>query len=118
MYNYCKNGILKISIDKGLAPIVKKRNLKADEVDWLLPHYSSDVFRSQFKEGLENIDFDIPFEKWFTNLTTKGNTGSASIYVMLEELFKSGKLEKGQKVLCFIPESGRFSVAYMMLTVE
>ena len=66
---------------------------------------------------MENIGFIIPYEKWFTNLASKGNTGSASIYVMLEELFHSGKLKEGQKLLCFIPESGRFSMAYMLLTV-
>ena len=63
------------------------------------------------------IGFQIPYDKWFTNLITKGNTGSASIFVIMEELFHSGKLRTGQKVLCFIPESGRFSMAYMMLTV-
>jgi 3-oxoacyl-[acyl-carrier-protein] synthase-3 len=36
---------------------------------------------------------------------------------MLEEIFHSGKLKQGDKILCFIPESGRFSVAYMLLTV-
>jgi len=35
----------------------------------------------------------------------------------MEALFKSGKLEKGERLLCFIPESGRFSHCYMMLTV-
>jgi 3-oxoacyl-[acyl-carrier-protein] synthase-3 len=59
----------------------------------------------------------ISYEKWFTNLAYKGNTGSASIYVMMEELFHSDKLKEGQKMLCFIPESGRFSVAYILLTV-
>ena len=43
--------------------------------------------------------------------------GSASIYVIMEELFKSGKLKKGEKLLCFIPESGRFSHCFMLLTV-
>jgi 3-oxoacyl-[acyl-carrier-protein] synthase-3 len=43
--------------------------------------------------------------------------GSAAIYIIIEELFKSGKLEEGQKLFCFIPESGRFSHCYMMLTV-
>jgi len=51
------------------------------------------------------------------NLTYKGNTGSASIYVMMEELFHSDKLREGDKILCYIPESGRFSIAYMLLTV-
>jgi len=36
---------------------------------------------------------------------------------MLEELFHSGMLKEGQKILCFIPESGRFSIAYMLLSV-
>jgi 3-oxoacyl-[acyl-carrier-protein] synthase-3 len=63
------------------------------------------------------IGFTVPYEKWFTNLAYKGNTGSASIYVMLEELFHSGMLKEGQKILCFIPESGRFSIAYMLLSV-
>ena len=86
-------------------------------MDWFLPHYSSDYFRDKVFKAMEDIGFTIPYERWFTNLAYKGNTGSASIYVMLEELFHSGKLKEGQKLLCFIPESGRFSVAYMLLTV-
>jgi hypothetical protein len=59
-------------------------------------------------KAMEEIGFTIPYEKWFTNLSYKGNTGSASIYIMLEELFHSGKLKEGNKLLCFVPESGRF----------
>jgi 3-oxoacyl-[acyl-carrier-protein] synthase-3 len=55
-------------------------------------------------------------ERWFTNLPYKGNIGSASIYVILEELFHSGKIKKGDKLLCFVPESGRFSMCYLLLT--
>ena len=36
---------------------------------------------------------------------------------MLEELFYSGKLRSGQKIFCFVPESGRYTTAYMMLSV-
>jgi 3-oxoacyl-[acyl-carrier-protein] synthase-3 len=66
---------------------------------------------------LVETNFEIPYEKWFTNLITHGNTGSASIYIMLEELFNSNRLIKGQKILCYIPESGRFSTAFMSLEV-
>jgi 3-oxoacyl-[acyl-carrier-protein] synthase-3 len=38
------------------------------------------------------------------------------MYIMLDEFRRSGLLEKGQKALCFIPESGRFSSAFMCLT--
>lgn len=109
--------ILKVAVDLALVRTIEKRNLKADEVDWFLPHFSSYFFRDKLFKSMEDIGFVIPYEKWFTNLASKGNTGSASIYVMLEELFHSGKLKEGQKLLCFIPESGRFSMAYMLLTV-
>ena len=106
-----------MAVDMALVRTIKKRNLKADEVDWFLPHYSSDFFREKVFEAMEKVGFAIPYERWFTNLAYKGNTGSASIYVILEELFHSGKLKEGQKLLCFVPESGRFSMAYMLLTV-
>jgi 3-oxoacyl-[acyl-carrier-protein] synthase-3 len=109
--------IVKVAVDWALAAVIRKRELKPADVDWFLPHYSSDFFRDKLYQAMESIGFMIPYEKWFTNLTWKGNTGSASIYVILEELFHSDRLREGQKLLCFIPESGRFSIAYMMLTV-
>ena len=109
--------IIKVAVDLALVRTIKKRNLKADEVDWFLPHYSSDFFREKFFQAMEKIGFAIPYEKWFTNLAYKGNTGSASIYVILGELFHSGKLKEGDKLLCFVPESGRFSMAYILMTV-
>lgn len=59
----------------------------------------------------------IPYEKWFVNLTTLGNVGAASAYFMVHELFKSGKLKKGEKLLVLVPESSRFSYMYALLTV-
>jgi 3-oxoacyl-[acyl-carrier-protein] synthase-3 len=109
--------IVKVAVDMALVRTIEQRNLKAESVDWFLPHYSSYFFRDKVFQAMDGIGFTIPYEKWFTNLAYKGNTGSASIYVMLEELFHSGMLREGQKILCFIPESGRFSIAYMLLSV-
>ncbi len=109
--------IMPVSTEGSLATLVKKYGLNPQDIDWFLPHYSSDYFRKILYEHLEKINFTIPYEKWFTNLYEKGNTGAASIYIIMEELFKSGKLKKGEKLLCYIPESGRFSIGYMMLTV-
>ena len=106
--------IVHYTVEKPLQAIMKKRNLSAESIDYFLPHYSSEYFREKMGLGLEKIGFAIPTEKWFTNLTRKGNTGSASIYIILEELFNSGKFKIGDKVLCFIPESGRFSTAFML----
>ncbi|TFI52721.1 StlD/DarB family beta-ketosynthase [Mastigocladus laminosus UU774] len=109
--------VVPYGIQKGFAQIRDKHNLKPDEINWYLPHYSSEHFKQSLYDELVAIGFEIPLEKWFTNLTCKGNTGSASIFVMLEELMSSGKLEQGDKIFCLIPESARFSYAYMHLTV-
>ena len=111
------DNIISVAVEKMLTRIIQKYRLKAEEIDWFLPHYSSDFFRAALAARMATIDFTIPPERWFTNLGNKGNTGSASIYIILEELFHSGKLQKGEKLLCFIPESGRFSMCYMLLTV-
>ena len=78
---------------------------------------SSEFFRRPIKEGLDACGFPIPESRWFTNLATRGNTGSAAIYVALEELFHSGRLATGDRLLCMVPESGRFSSGFMHLTV-
>ncbi|MFY9089684.1 beta-ketoacyl-ACP synthase III [Arcobacter aquimarinus] len=109
--------IIEYTVTKPVIEIVKRKNIKVDDYDYFLPHYSSTYFRDKVYEGLKRANFEIPYEKWFTNLVTYGNTGSASMYIMLEELFNSGKLQKGQKILCYIPESGRFSTAFMSLEV-
>ncbi|RYA23192.1 hypothetical protein CRU96_08935 [Malaciobacter halophilus] len=109
--------IVEYTVIKPLIEIIEKRKLKGDEYDYFLPHYSSTYFRDKLYEGLVKANFEIPYDKWFTNLVTHGNTGSASMYIMLEELFNSGDLKKGQKILCYIPESGRFSTAFMSLEV-
>ena len=109
--------IVEYTVTKPLKKLLNESKFVADEIDWFLPHYSSGFFRDRVAAGLEEAGCSIPQEKWFTNLSSKGNTGSASIYIILEELFNSGRLRSGEKLLCFIPESGRFSTAFMHLTV-
>ena len=102
---------------KKLASILEKRKFDISQVDYILPHLSSEYFRHRFKNEMEKNGLNIPEEKWFTNLSYVGNVGSASIYLMLEEIFNSGKLIKGQKLLLLVPESARFTYAVSLLTV-
>lgn len=102
---------------KELAKVMERRGLEATQVDYLLPHISSEFFRKKVADALVENGIGVPQEKWFTNLTKVGNVGAASIYLMLEELFNSGKLLEGNKILCLVPESARFSYAYALLTV-
>ncbi|NJK34100.1 MAG: beta-ketoacyl-ACP synthase III [Oscillatoriales cyanobacterium SM2_2_1] len=102
---------------EGWLRLIQTDKVRPDNIDWLLCHYSSHIFRGQIIELLTEANCMIPEHKWFTNLYTRGNTGCASMYLMLEELFNSSKLKAGETIFCFIPESGRFTTAYMMLTV-
>ena len=101
---------------KALMATKRKRELVSERIDWFLPHYSSKWFRQPLYDLLIDDGVPIPYEKWFTNLPSKGNTGSASIYIMLEELARSGRLKSGQRLLCFIPESARMTFAFLHLT--
>ena len=100
-----------------LKKVIKKRNFNIDNLDWFLPHLSSMYFKSKINEEMVNNGIVIPESKWFMNLPKVGNVGSASAYLMLEELFHSGELKKGQKVLIMVPESARFSYTYALFTV-
>ncbi|MEJ1969400.1 MAG: 3-oxoacyl-[acyl-carrier-protein] synthase III C-terminal domain-containing protein [Rhizomicrobium sp.] len=86
-----------------------------DGVDWLLCHYSARSLREEIVALLEKTDAMIPQQRWFSNLSRVGNIGSASIWVMLDEFLRSGRLQRGQKVLCVVPESGRALVGFMLL---
>jgi len=94
-----------------------KNNITSDQVDYFIPHVSSNFFVEGLKKGLSEKGIGMDDEKWFMNLSSVGNVGSASIYLAVEELLNSGKLKKGDRILLSVPESGRFSFAYAYLTV-
>ena len=94
-----------------------KNNIKSEDIDYFIPHVSSNFFVEGLKKGLQEKGIGMNDEKWFMNLSRVGNVGSASIYLALEELMNSGNLKKGDHILLSVPESGRFSFAYAYLTV-
>jgi 3-oxoacyl-[acyl-carrier-protein] synthase-3 len=110
------NKIVSFGFDK-IISLFEKHNLKPEDIDYFLPHMSSEFFRSKMAEMLDKNGMHIPQEKWFTNLSSVGNVGAGSIYLMIEELFNSGKLVKGNKIFLTVPESARFSYMYGLLTV-
>ena len=100
-----------------LKQIFNKKGLDTADVDYFLPHMSSEFFKSRIYDQLKLNDMHIPYEKWFFNLSKVGNVGAASIYLMVDELFHGGQLKKGEKILLMVPESSRFSYMFAMLTV-
>ncbi|MBP9098958.1 MAG: hypothetical protein KBF74_09100, partial [Ferruginibacter sp.] len=101
----------------GLKAALDKHGVKSSEVDYFLPHMSSEFFRDKIFQQLIVNDTAIAYDKWFVNLSRVGNVGAASVYFMVDELFHSGKLKVGDKILLLVPESSRFSYMYGLLTV-
>ena len=100
-----------------LRDLLIKKKVEVSEIDYFLPHLSSHFFQDKIYKELADNGIEIPYDKWFMNLKTCGNTGSGSIYIMLEDLYSSGKLKIGDKILLAVPESARFSFAFSLLTV-
>ena len=100
-----------------LKSVLEKNNVGPNDIDYFLPHMSSEFFRNKIADDFKAHGIDIPQEKWFSNLSSLGNVGAGSIYMMVEELMNSGRLKTGEKILLVVPESARFSYMYAYLTV-
>ena len=86
-------------------------------IDHLLCHYSAHSLREEIITILKTTGGMIDEEKWFSNLATKGNTGSAAFFIMLDEFIQKTIAKPGERVFCIVPESGRAMISFMMLTV-
>lgn len=86
-------------------------------LDHVLCHYSTNIFRDVAFDALRRRIPTLDTDRWFSNLETRGNTGSASIFIALEEAWRTGRFQPGESILLAVPESGRFSFAFAHLTV-
>ncbi|MBW7868316.1 MAG: beta-ketoacyl-ACP synthase III [Brumimicrobium sp.] len=107
-------------ISKGvesLGNVMRKHNLKGEDITYFLPHISSYFFKDKLLDGILEAGLNISKDKFFSNLDRVGNVGAGSIFLMFDELLNSGKLKKGDKILLSVPESARFNYVYSLLTV-
>ncbi len=108
--------IVKLGVD-GYLRLIDEGRVQPDTIDHVLCHYSSHYFRGKIFDMMQRAGVGIAEEKWYSNLYSRGNTGCASIFIMLDEFRRTQPYRTGDKLLCMVPESGRFNNAYMQLTV-
>ncbi|MDX1378513.1 MAG: 3-oxoacyl-[acyl-carrier-protein] synthase III C-terminal domain-containing protein [Anaerolineales bacterium] len=82
----------------------------------VLPHMSSYYFEPSVRKVIARLSPDRKVPYW-TNLRTAGNTGAASIFIILDEYLKTKPVASGDRLLLFIPESGQFNFVLISLTV-
>lgn len=109
---------------KYMAPLSKKavegamfdHGEKLENYSIVLPHMSSYYFERSVKNIIAELSPNREVPYW-TNLRTAGNTGAASIYIMLDEYLKTKSVTSGEHILLFVPESGQFNYVLVSLTV-
>jgi 3-oxoacyl-[acyl-carrier-protein] synthase-3 len=102
---------------KFVASAMERHDDDLDSYSMILPHMSSFFFRRKMERVIAEHcgDPKQPTPYW-TNLATAGNTGAASIYIMLDEYLRENDLSDGQRLLLFVPESGQFNFVMVSLT--
>ena len=109
---------------KYMAPLSKKavegalceHSETLDHYAMVLPHMSSYYFERSVRKVLAELSPNRGVPYW-TNLRTAGNTGAASIFIMLDEYLKTQPVAAGDRILLFIPDSGQFNYVLISLTV-
>ncbi len=87
-----------------------------DNYTMVLPHMSSYYFEPALKKTMTKLSQNREVPYW-TNLRTAGNTGAASIFIMLDEYLKTQPVAAGNRILLFVPESGQFNYVLISLSV-
>lgn len=82
------------SICRDVTEVMEQAGIQNDDVKVILTHQAN----SRILEAAKN-KLDIDGDKFISVIDRYGNTSSASIPVMLDELNRAGKLEKGDKIV-------------------
>lgn len=74
--------------------LLKKNEIEKEEIDWFILHQANqrilEAVAKRMRTGIE---------KFPMNLQEYGNTSSASIPILLDEMNRDGRLQKGQKLV-------------------
>lgn len=81
-------------VPEAIKELLVKNETATDEIDWFILHQAN---RRIIEAVAKRMKLDI--ERFPMNLQEYGNTSSASIPILLDELNRSGKLKKGQKLV-------------------
>lgn len=76
--------------------VCKPHVASLDEVDWFIAHQANDRINQAVKEALHLPDHKVP-----SNIARYGNTSSATIPILMDELLRSEQVRRGQLV-CFL----------------
>lgn len=74
----------------------ERAGVSLDDIDWFIAHQANDRINRVVRERL-----GVPLEKVPSNIASYGNTSSATIPILVDEMRRDGRLQPGQLV-CFL----------------
>lgn len=83
------------AIPRCVDALLAQSGLALEAVDWVVCHQANERIIDHCVRALK-----APPEKFFKNLAHTGNTSAASIPLALNELYETGRLRTGQRLLC------------------
>lgn len=81
------------SMVDGVQKVCEKAGVSTEELAFVVPHQAN---LRIIKAAMSRLH--LPMEKAYVNIEKYGNTSSASLYIALDELARSGKLKRGDLV--------------------
>ncbi len=91
---------------KDINALLKRNGLQHGDIDWFMLHQAN----KRIIDGIRHI-VGGPDEKYPTVIQKYGNTSSASIPIMLDEMIADGKVKAGQKIVMSAFGAGFVSAA-------
>ncbi|HIZ59579.1 MAG TPA: ketoacyl-ACP synthase III [Candidatus Dorea faecipullorum] len=81
-------------VPEAVKEVLEKNNMTAEEIDYFILHQANKRIVEAVAKRL-----DVSIDKFPMNLQEYGNTSSASIPILLDEMSRGGRLKKGQKII-------------------
>ncbi|WP_028888613.1 3-oxoacyl-ACP synthase III family protein [Tenacibaculum ovolyticum] len=88
-------------LPKAINQVLEDTGLTIDDIDLMVPHQPSIGI---LKKTAELIG--LPFEKVMTNMDRYANTSGGTLPILLDEVHRSGKIKKGDRILFAAVGSG------------
>ncbi len=79
---------------KSIENMMQKHNLSGEDIDFVISHQANKRIIESGARALK-----MPLSKFPMNLDRVGNTSAGSIPILLDEMFKDGRLQKGMRIL-------------------
>lgn len=81
-------------LEKVAKEVLKAADMRADQVDWLIPHQANiRIMQNTVKK------LGLPMEKMVVTVDQHGNTSAASIPLALDQAMRDGRIKPGQNAM-------------------